>query len=157
MLVSTTNDRETSMKSSLYTLMALVFFTVFGIMMETKMSKFTHSAIMACIYAMTLPMAIFVTWTLRAYGQPVTIPIGWELAPLLIGLGIAYFFGDFFYIGAFTSGGSAVSVTTIITLLPVSTAMAMWIISGNTPNWYQIGSFFFAAIAVALAIKGNSL
>jgi drug/metabolite transporter (DMT)-like permease len=143
------------MKPVLLALAGMSIYAVTGVVIEQRLEKFTTASL---VLLFTLPMVpIAALWLAyqKTHGG-IVFPKGWALALTLI-LGAVYFFGDYFYLGAFTSGGNVLVISTIAIMAPVLTAIIRNVWVGGWPNAWQIGGYALAACAVLLLAHGNGV
>jgi len=141
------------MKPILLALAGMTIYAGTGVIIERWLGKASTSTLVLLFAAPMVPIAAAWIMVQRSYGK-VMWPTG-GLFWLTVGLGVAYFFADYFYLGAFTSGGSAVVISTIAIMAPVLTAVARHFLVGGWPNGWQIAGYGFAAVAVLLLAKGG--
>ena len=70
---------------------------------------------------------------------------------------VVFFFADYFYIGAYTSGGSLLAVTTLVVLFPAIAQLIKFAWVGGSPNYFHMFGYLLAAIAVVLIGKGSAV
>lgn len=141
------------MKPVILALIGMSIYATTGVVIERWLGKASTAALVLLFTAPMVPVAA--AWLLaeRQLGHKVAFPAG-GLFWLTVVLGIVYFFGDYFYLGAFTAGGSAVTISTIAIMAPVLTAVARHFLVGGWPNGYQTAGYVLAAVAVLLIAKG---
>lgn len=142
------------MKPILLALAGMTIYSLTGVIIEQKLEKFSTASLVLLFTAPMVPIAILWLIAQRAQGQTVSFPTGGLLALTLV-LGAIYFFGDYFYLGAFTSGGNVLVISTIAIMSPVLTALLRHFWVGGWPNGYQIGGYLLAASGVLLLAVGN--
>lgn len=142
------------MKSLLLALVGITIYAFSGVVIEQRLEKFSTAALVLLFSAPV--MVISLIWLLveRSQGTPISFPKG-SLLLLAVVLGVLYYFGDSFYLGAFTSGGNVLTISTIAIMAPVLTAIIKNIWVGGWPNAFQLGGYAFAAVAVLLLAKGS--
>ena len=144
------------MKPILLALAGMTIYSLTGVIIEQKLEKFSTAVLVLLFVA---PMVVVSTiWILmqRSLGMAISFPRG-GLFWLTISLGVLYFFADYFYLGAFGAGGSALVISTIAILAPVLTAVVRHFLVGGYPNGYQIAGYVLAAGAVTLLAKGGAV
>ncbi len=142
------------MKPILLALAGMTIYSLTGVIIEQKLERFSTASLVLLFTAPMVPIAILWLLAQRAQGQAVAFPKG-ELLVLTLVLGAIYFFGDYFYLGAFTSGGNVLVISTIAIMSPVLTALVRHFWVGGWPNGYQIGGYLLAASGVLLLAFGN--
>ncbi|MEY4744929.1 MAG: hypothetical protein RL272_874 [Candidatus Parcubacteria bacterium] len=142
------------MKPILLALAGMSIYSLTGVVIEQKLEKFSTAALVLLFTAPMVPIAILWLAAQRAQGQAIEFPKGWFLLLTLL-LGAVYFFGDYFYLGAFTSGGNVLVISTIAIMAPVLTAVIRHFWVGGWPNGYQVGGYLLAAAGVLMLAVGN--
>lgn len=135
-------------------LAAMMLFAAQNIIIERKLSGVLTAALLTCFYTVTLSLAVLRWIHLRATDASIMFPSGTTLA-LSLAAGLMLFFGDYCYFGAYTTGGSAASITTIGIMLPIFVSLGTFLLTRSTPNGYQILGYVFAVAAVFLVAKGS--
>jgi hypothetical protein len=141
------------MKSIIYAVSALLLFSSAGVVIEQKLGQFNTVGLALLFVLPFIPLALFFLLMEKLTGRAVSFPDG-GLLYLTIFLGALYFVADYFYIGAFNAGGDVMTISTILMLAPVATAVAKHFWVGGYPNAYQIIGYLAAAVAVFLIAKG---
>lgn len=142
------------MKPILLALAGMAIYSLTGVIIEQRLEKFSTASLVLLFTAPMVPIALLWLAAQKAQGQAVAFPKGGLLVLTLV-LGALYFFGDYFYLGAFTAGGHALVISTIAIMAPVLTAIVRNLWVGGWPNGYQIGGYLLAASAVMLLAYGN--
>ncbi|HLC44970.1 MAG: hypothetical protein A2722_01280 [Candidatus Doudnabacteria bacterium RIFCSPHIGHO2_01_FULL_50_11] len=142
------------MKSIFYALTGTIMYAVTGVVIDLKLDKFSTVALELLFILPMLPIALIWLATQRATGQQVLYPLGTALW-ITMGLGVVYFFADYFYLGAFTSGGDVMTISSIILIVPAVAALIKFLWVGGYPNMYQIAGYVLIAIAMVLITKGS--
>lgn len=142
------------MKPILLALAGMTIYAATGVAIERWLGKASTMALVLLFAAPMVAIASVVLLVQRGHG-PVSFPRG-GLLWLTILLGVLYFFADYFYLGAFTSGGNALVISTIAIMAPVLTAIARHFLVGGWPNGYQMAGYVMAAGAVLLLAKGGA-
>jgi len=140
------------MKSIIYAIFATILYAVSGVVIEQKLGKFNTVPLTLLFTLAFIPLGIFILAFQKLGHQEIKFPTH-GLLWLTLAMGAFYFLADYFYIGAFTAGGSAVVITTIIMIAPVIAAVVENIWTGSLPNEYQIVGYIFAVVAVLLMTK----
>lgn len=143
------------MKPIVFVFLAVILYAFQNVLLEQKLSKFTASGLLVYFYLCMLPLAFFTVGYLKITGQEISLPRGSFIALTLVG-GIIYFLGDFFYLSAYTSGGSVFTVTTIMMLFPLMASVIKFFWVGGIPNFYQIVGYMFGVVAVIFVVKGSA-
>ncbi len=71
-------------------------------------------------------------------------------------VGLMFLLADFFYIGAYTSGGSAVPITILAALVPVVCAIMKFVWVKEIPTRYHLAGFACALLAITFIAIGNA-
>lgn len=142
------------MKPIVFVFLAVILYAFQNVLLEQKLSKFTASGLLVYFYLCMLPLAFFAVGYLKITGQEISLPRGHFIALTLVG-GIIYFLADFFYLSAYTSGGSVFTVTTIMMLFPLMASVVKFFWVGGVPNPCQIFGYIFGVLAVIFVVKGS--
>lgn len=142
------------MKPILLALAGMTIYSLTGVIIEQRLEKFSTVALVLIFIVPMVPIAVVWLFIQHSHGG-VKFPSGgyFWLACLL---GVLYFFADYFYLGAFTSGGNAVTIATIAILAPVLSALVRYFWVGGLPNAYQVAGYILAAASVLLLVKGGT-
>ena len=142
------------MRPILLAIAGMTIYALTGLFIEQKLGKYSIAAVVLLFVAPMVVVSAIWLAVQRQYG-PVSFPRGGLLWLTLL-VGVLYFVADYFYIGAFKAGGSAVVISTIAILAPVITAMGSHALGGAWPNGWQIAGYVMAASAVVLLAKGGA-
>ncbi len=143
------------MKPVIYAVVALFLYATQNVVLEQKFSGYSTVTILLCLYAVMLPTALIQLGFMHASGQTITAPNG-VMIIVALGVGLVYYFADYFFVGAYTHGGSVTTITTIVIMLPVFASIVKFFWVGGLPNGYQIGGYMLAVGSIFLIIKGSS-
>jgi len=142
------------MKPVLFACLAVLLYSSQNVILEQKLAKYHTVTILVYFYIVMLPVTLGWIAGLKITKQPFVAPSGIAIL-IALGVGLVYFFADFFFVGAYTSGGSVFSVTTIVIMLPVFASVIKYFWVGGLPNLYQIAGYILAFFAVFLVTKGS--
>ncbi len=142
------------MKPVIYALLALVLYAFQNVFLEQKLSRYNTIALMVYFYVTLLPLALISLCYLKISGQDIVAPPGGTILTVVL-VGSLYFFADYFYIGAYTSGGSVLTVTSIVIMFPVFASVIKHFWIGGFPNVFQILGYLLAVVSVLLISKGS--
>jgi len=143
------------MKPAIYAVVALFLYATQNVVLEQKFNGYSTVTILLCMYAVMLPAALIQFGYMHVSGQAIVAPNGMMIL-VALGVGLVYYFADYFFIGAYTQGGSVTTITTIVIMLPVFASIVKFFWVGGLPNGYQIGGYALAVGSVFLIIKGSS-
>ncbi|MBX4187452.1 MAG: DMT family transporter [Candidatus Doudnabacteria bacterium] len=143
------------MKSYLYALIGTALYAITGVVIEQKLEKFNNTALVLLFVLPMIPIALLWLWFQKTTHQEINFPTGSALWIVMI-LGVAYFFADYFFLGAFTAGGNVMTVSTILLLTPAIAAIIKYLWVGGKPNVYQVSGYVLIAAAMLLVAKGNA-
>lgn len=106
-----------------------------------------------------IPVVFIMAFIMRAATKTTDaaydFPVGGDLLMLML-MGVVFAIADYFFIGAYTNGGSLLVVTSIVTLFPVIASLIKFLLTRNIPNLWQISGYACAAVAVFLVAKGST-
>ena len=135
------------------TALAVILYALQNVLMEQRLAKHSTVSILVIAYTVMLPLSLIRLLHLRLAGNPVIFPTGSLLTVALL-TGLLWFASDYCYVGAYTSGGDLVTITTVIALFPVAASVIRFFITAALPNAYQFGAWLLAAAAVYLVTRG---
>lgn len=142
------------MKPVVYVGLAVLLYAATNLVLEQKLSKFHSSIILLYAYPVMLIMTVMWCGRLKMCDPQTKLPTS-TLIPVLAGTAIAWFFADFFFIGAYHKGANMITVTTIFSLLPVFGAFLKYVWTRETPTIYHVIGWLMASAAVILVTKGE--
>lgn len=144
------------MKSILFAVGGIFFYAAAGVLMERKLSGF-HTSTLMCVYGLVISLGgIALRQTLYKENAGFDFPIDQTLFLFLV-LGLVYVAADYCYVSAYTSGGTAVTVTTVAMLAPVFAAIIVLAIDRKLPTLWDLATFVSALVTLLLAFKGSGL
>jgi hypothetical protein len=143
------------MKPTFLAVLAITLYAAQSILFEQKLAKYSAPAILTIMYVVMLPLMAARLGSMKLFGEAIAFPVGNAMMYALV-CGLIYFAADYAFVGAYTSGGSLMLVSTIVTLFPVLAALIKYLFLGSVPNGYQIGGWVAAFIAVVLVTYGES-
>ncbi len=143
------------MKSITWALIGIVLYAIQNTIIDVRLSKYSTVSLLVGWYIMLLPLALGLYLYHRYFGSPTPFPAGADLK-LLAAVAVMFFIADFFYIGAFTAGGNAVTITILLVLMPVVASVMKFVWVKEVPTPYHFAAFLLAFGAVALVAVGNS-
>ncbi len=138
-----------------YAFLAMWLYAFSNVVIEVKLAKYTTMALLLYWYFTLAPLAVAGIGYMYLSGQKVVMPSG-SAAGKAILAAVVFFFADYFYIGAYTSGGSLLAVTTLVVLFPAIAQLIKFVWVGGSPNYYHMLGYLLAAIAVILISKGSA-
>lgn len=143
-----------TMRPILYTVLALILYSLTSVAVEQKLAKFSTFTLVLLFTLPFIPLSLLFLGAQKAGGQAIAFPAGTFLW-IVFGLGAIYFLADYFYLGAFTGGGDAVTIATIIVLAPVTTGIIKYLWVGGYPTVYRVLAYALAAASVLLVTIGQ--
>lgn len=138
-----------------YAFLAMWLYAFSNVLIEVKLAKFTTVSLLLYWYFTLLPLAVALYGIMYFTGQKIVMPSG-SYAAMAIAAAVVFFFADYFYIGAYTSGGSLLAVTTLVVLFPAIAQLIKSVWVGGDVNYYHIAGYVLAALAVVLISKGSA-
>ena len=139
-----------------YALLAMWLYAFSNVAIEVKLSKYTTMALLLYWYFTLAPLAVAGLGYMYLTGQNIVMP-GRSDAMWAVAVAAVFFFADYFYIGAFTSGGSLLAVTTLVVLFPAIAQLIKFAWVGGNLNHYHLFGYLLAAVAVVLIGKGSAV
>jgi hypothetical protein len=107
-------------------------------------------------YFTLAPLAAVGIGYLYLTGQNLTMPSRLDV-PIVIAVGVLFFVADLFYVGAFTSGGNLLAITTLVVLFPAIAQLIKFAWVGGRLNYYHLVGYILAAVAIILIGKGSAV
>jgi drug/metabolite transporter (DMT)-like permease len=142
------------MKPIIFAVLSTLFYAIANVIMENKFSKYNNLTIMICYCAVILAAAAIIRQVIKTPDPSFSFPTGWLLL-LVIVMGALFFLADFFYIGAYTNGGSLASITTIVIMMPVFASVIKFCLDSKMPNIWQVAGYAMAVLAIFCISKGT--
>jgi drug/metabolite transporter (DMT)-like permease len=143
------------MKPVIYVLLAAIIYAFQNVLFEQKLAKYNTIVLLVYFYVTLLPLALISLSYLKISGQTIVAPSGITILGVIL-IGSLYFFADYFYIGAYTNGGTVLTVTSIMIMFPVfASAIKYFMTGGSFPNIYLIIGYLLAAVSVLFVAKGS--
>ncbi len=142
------------MKSVIYALIGLVMYAITNTIIDVRLKQYSTPSLLVGWYFVLLPLALGLYLYQRFAGKPTTLPSGNDLWFRVRGSN--FFVADFFYIGAFTVGGNAITITILAVLLPVVVALIKFVWVKEVPTPYHSAAFACALLAVVFIAVGNA-
>ena len=144
------------MKPILFTLVATGCYAVCNVLLELKFSKLNPLTLMIMYASVIWISAVGMRQLVKTEDPSFNFPGGTMLV-LAIVLGLIYAAGDYFFVGAYNSGGDVVTITCITILIPVVASVIKFGITKQFPNWWQVSGYALAALGVVLVAKGSMI
>ena len=143
------------MKSIVYAIIGVVLYAVQNVLIDVKLKEYSTVSLLLGFYLMLLPLALGLFLYQKYMGQGVLVPTG-DALKVVAAVAFMFFVADFFYIGAYTSGGNVVVVTIMLVLMPVIGALLKFLWVKEIPTPYHVAGFVCAMLAVVFIAVGNS-
>ena len=149
------NSLGAAMKPLVFAIFAVICYAVGNVIMEERLAKYNNLTIIVGYVPMILVTALILRTLIKTSDPSYDFPQGSDLAIMLM-MGVVFAIGDYFFIGAYTNGGSLIVVSSIVTLFPVVASLIKFVLTRDIPNAWQLSGYAFAAIAVVLVGKGSA-
>ncbi len=143
------------MKSIIYALAGLTLYAIQNTVIDVKLKQYSTLSLLVGFYLVMLPGGLILLAIQKYTGEAMVIPSGNSLKLVAV-VAFAFLIADYFYVSAYTSGGSAVPITILAALIPVVCALIKFVWVGEVPTRYHIAGFTCALLAVAFIAVGNS-
>ena len=140
----------------LYAFAAMCLYALQNVFLEVKLSKYSTMGLLLYWYFTLAPLALTGLGYLYLMGHKVILPSGSD-STIAIGVGVMFFFADLFYVGAYTSGGSLLAITTLVVLFPAIAQLIKFAWVGGSLNYYHLAGYILAALAIILISKGTAV
>lgn len=142
------------MKPVIFALLAMVCYAISNVLLELKFSKYNTFTIMICYLSIVVTFAIIGRQVTLTDDPSFKFPTGSALMWMIV-LGLVFTAADYFYIGAYTNGGSLMTITGIVVMFPVFASIVKFAVNRDLPNGWQVAGYALAVCAVALVTKGS--
>jgi len=143
------------MKSIVYALIGLTLYAVQNVIIDVKLKQYSTMGLLVGFYLVMLPVGLGVIFYQKYTGQSLSIPSGNAMG-IVAAVALMFFIADFFYIGAYTSGGSAVPITILAALVPVVCALLKFLWVKEVPTRFHLAGFACALLAIVFIALGNA-
>lgn len=144
------------MKTIVYAILSMFLYAVANLILEYKLSRINNLTIIVCYSAIVFGLAILSRQITKTNDPSFDFPTGNLLWFTLI-LGIIFTLADYFYIGAYTNGGSVIAVSAIIALFPAVSSGLKFILTKEIPNIWQIAGYVLIFIGIIMIAKGAAI
>jgi drug/metabolite transporter (DMT)-like permease len=144
------------MKPVILVLFATICYAIANSILETRLSKYNPLSLMICYLPIVLTCAVLARVFTKVENPSFDFPTGSAVAAVVI-LGVVYSVADYLYIGSYAVGGSSITITSVLTTMPIFVSVIKLLSDGKLPNKWQIGSYVLICIALALMAKGSAV
>lgn len=140
------------MKASWFAIAALFMYSLQNVIIERKLANLTPISILVFFYTgiITLTVAALV------FRQPLGLQFAWPAQNLWWTIAICavlLLLADYFYFSAYHAGGSIMTITTLVVLVPVFASFIKFVSGGGAPSGRQLVGWTLAAASVLLVTK----
>lgn len=142
------------MKPVIFAVLATLCYAAANLIMDQRFAKYNNLTVMVCYSLVIFLSASLLRQITKTNDPSFNFPQGSSLVWVVI-MGLIFTAADYFYIGAYTNGGSLMTVTSIIVMFPVFAGVLKYLWTGDSPNGWQVGSCLVAIVAVLMAAKGS--
>jgi drug/metabolite transporter (DMT)-like permease len=143
------------MKTTLFALIGVIMYAIQNTIIDVRLKQYSTVSLLIGWYGVLLPLAVGLFVYQKIIGSPVVIPTGSNLW-MLVAVAVMFFVADFFYIGAYTAGGDAVTITILLAMMPVVAALMKFVWVKEIPTFYHVVGFICALFAVGFVAVGNA-
>ena len=140
----------------LYAFVAMCLYALQNVLLEVRLSKYSTMGLLVYWYFTLAPLAALGIGYLYLTGQNLAMPSRLDV-PIVIAVGALFFVADLFYVGAYTSGGNLLAITTLVVLFPAIAQLIKFAWVGGRLNYYHLVGYILAAIAILLIGKGSAM
>jgi len=138
----------------LYAFLAMWLYALQNVLLEVRLSKYSTMGLLVYWYFTLAPLALGGLAYLYYTGQHLAMPSRSD-APVVIAVGAMFFVADLLYVGAYTSGGKLLAITTLVVLFPAIAQLIKFAWLGGRPDYYHLAGYILAALGVVLIAKGG--
>jgi drug/metabolite transporter (DMT)-like permease len=143
------------MKSIIYALIGIILYAVQNTIIDVRLKQYSTVSLLVGMYIILLPLGVGLFLYQKYMGQAMITPSGNDFK-IVAFVAAMFFIGDFFYVGAYTSGGNVVTITILLVLMPViGGLMKFWWLK-ESPTPYHFVAFVCAALAIVFIALGDS-
>ena len=142
------------MKTVVFSILSMLLYAISNIIFEQKLSKMNNLTIIVCYTSVVLVLALIIRQIVRTDDVSFDFPKG-NVLWFALGVGVIYTLADYFFIGAYTNGGSLLMITSIVALFPAVASLFKFLLTREIPNMYQISGYILAFVAIILIAKGS--
>jgi drug/metabolite transporter (DMT)-like permease len=147
---------EAAVKSIVYALIGIVCYAITNTIIDVRLKQYSTISLLVGWYIVLFPLTLGLYLYQRSMGAPTRLPSGNDLSFLVL-VAMIYFIADYFYIGAFTVGGTSnvVTITILLVLMPVIAALIKFVWVKESPTPYHFAAFACALLAVLFVAMGD--
>ena len=143
------------MRPIIYAVSGIILYGLMNAVIDVKLRQYSTVGLLIGWYVTMLPMGILLFVYQRYSGQTIVLPPP-DAMKIVAAVAAMFFIADFFYIGAFTNGGDALTITILALLVPLVVAVTKFAWVGATPNRYHIIALICGALTVTFVALGNA-
>ncbi len=143
------------MKPIIFAILAVIGYAAGNVIMEERLTKYNNLTIIMGYIPVVFIAAFIMRAATKTSEASYDFPVGSDLVMLML-MGAVFAVADYFFIGAYTNGGSLLVVTSIVTLFPVIASLIKFVLTRDIPNVWQLSGYACAAVAVFLVAKGST-
>ncbi len=145
------------MKPVIFSIVATLCYAFCNVLIERYLVKYNNLTIVICYTAVILFLTLFARQIIKTTDDPsFDFPTG-DAAWIILGVGLLYTVADYCYIGAYTGGGSLITITSIISMFPIFASLIKFLFTKDLPNIWQLSGYAVAVIAILLVAKGSTV
>ena len=137
------------MRSALFAIIGVFGYVIMNVIIEQRLKQASPLAtsllMLACGIAFVLPAALAQWYFYPKFVLPPLTDIR-----LLVVLGVAFAFADYFFLKAYNSGGSLIMISTMVALFPFFASLLNVAVGGDVPSTRQLLGWIVAVIAIIL-------
>ena len=142
-------------KPVVFALLGMALYAVVAVVLEQRLARYNNLTLICVFTPVVLAAVVVARHIMKGSDPSFDFPVGWDLA-IVLALGIAIAAADYFYVGAYTSGGDLFTITCAAILMPVFASVLKFAWTMTLPNLWQVGGYALAAAAVVLVAKGSA-
>jgi drug/metabolite transporter (DMT)-like permease len=121
---------------------------------DVKLRQYSTVGLLIGWYLTMLPMGLLL-FAYQKYSQQEVVLPPYDALKIVGAVAIMFFIADFFYIGAFTNGGDALTITILALIVPLVVAITKFVWVGEAPTKYHLVAFACAVLTVVFVAIGN--
>lgn len=134
--------------------LAVISFSFQNVILDEKLKGYSALTMLIMFSVMAIPIAGLILFVSKSVGHQHVMPTGSDLRWILA-VGLLVCIGQIFFLTSYTSGGDVITITMIVTLLPIGASIVKFCWVGGLPNMYQITGYILAFVAVLLILRGG--
>lgn len=144
------------MTTVVYVTLSMALLAFANVLLEQKLSGFNTLTLIICYSGVTFILALCLRQFYPIGPGIMAFPTGPALGATII-VALLFFVGDYFYIGAYTNGGSLFVIVVLTLTFPVFASLFRLFFVMELPNKWHLLAFACVAAGAFFAHKANGV